>query len=177
VSDHMQMLCPLCGMQLDIRESKKSKPYVVCDPCGMQMFIRKEHGIGALKKVLTSGLAVSNPSLEKLREKTQSLEKQLLQAEQKYEAVRGVHAELAQTKNRLREKDQEMTKSQSGIQALEERISDLERLILRTCPVCDEEFQIREDLIKTSWLDGRFQGFQCPKNGCKGIVLPRAKED
>ena len=177
MADLQKLPCPLCGVLLNVRESVKGKPYVVCDPCGMQMFVRREDGIQALKKILTSGRSPSNPSTEKLQEKIQSLEKQLSQSEQKYEAARSAHTELAQTKNRLREKDQEINKSQNGIQALKKKISDLERLILRTCPECSEEFQIREDLIKTSWLDGRFEGFQCPKHGCRGIAPPQSEED
>jgi phage shock protein A len=137
----------------------------------MQMFIRKEHGITALKKTLANSTQLPNSAIEKLRGKIQSLEKQLSQAEQRYEAARNTHAELAQTKQRLREKDHDMSKSQSSIRALEQRISELEELTLRSCPECGEKFQIREELIKTSWLDGRFQGFYCPKNGCKGVAL------
>lgn len=40
--------CPLCTRALDVRQSKKAKPYVVCDGCGMQMFVRMESGIGKL---------------------------------------------------------------------------------------------------------------------------------
>lgn len=45
--------CPLCGMALDIRASKKDKPYVVCDPCGVQMFVRGNSGIAKLKHLVT----------------------------------------------------------------------------------------------------------------------------
>lgn len=37
--------CPLCGKFLEVRESKKGKPYVICDDCGMQMFVRGIEGI------------------------------------------------------------------------------------------------------------------------------------
>lgn len=174
---HNSLPCPLCAIPLDIRESVKKKPYVVCDPCGMQMFIRKERGINALKKVLAGGLLAPSPPVEKLREKIQSLEKQLSAVEQKYEAAKSAHAELAQTKNRLRERDQEISKAQSGVQGLNRKISEIEELIVRTCPECGEEFQIRENLIKTSWLDGSFRGFQCPKDGCKGIAPRQSEED
>lgn len=45
--------CPLCGMALDIRASKKGKPYMVCDPCGVQMFVRGSSGIEKLKHLVT----------------------------------------------------------------------------------------------------------------------------
>jgi DNA-directed RNA polymerase subunit M/transcription elongation factor TFIIS len=171
------MPCPLCGVQLDIRESVKSKPYVVCDPCGMQMFIRKETGINALKRILASEFPPSNPTEDKLREKVQSLETQLVQIGQKYEVAKNAHTELTQTKNRLREKDQAITKSKSRIQALQERISELENSAFRICPECRHEFEISEKLAKTSWLDGSFEGFQCPRDGCKGIGIRRDLEE
>ena len=37
--------CPVCAARLEVRTSKKDKPYVVCDPCGVQMFIRSRSGI------------------------------------------------------------------------------------------------------------------------------------
>jgi hypothetical protein len=30
---------------LEVRETKKRKPYVICDPCGVQMFVRNTEGI------------------------------------------------------------------------------------------------------------------------------------
>lgn len=37
--------CPLCGEGLDVRDSKRGKPYIVCNGCGVQMFVRAEAGI------------------------------------------------------------------------------------------------------------------------------------
>lgn len=37
--------CPLCGRALDVRLSKKGKPYVTCDQCSLQMFVRGPAGI------------------------------------------------------------------------------------------------------------------------------------
>ena len=37
--------CPLCGKPLDVRMSKKQKPYVTCDGCSLQMFVRGRAGI------------------------------------------------------------------------------------------------------------------------------------
>lgn len=162
--------CPLCGVQLDIRESIKNKPYVVCDPCGMQMFIRKDQGISALKDIVTSG-SMPNPAAEKLQERIQSLEEQLSEAEELLEAAKHGQGELTKMRGILREKEQQVTKAQNRIRTLEQQKSELEKFNIRTCPECGEEFEIREDLIKTSWLNGSFQGFQCPKDGCKGIAL------
>lgn len=37
--------CPVCAKPLDVRQSKKGKPYVVCEACGIQVFIRGADGI------------------------------------------------------------------------------------------------------------------------------------
>jgi predicted RNA-binding Zn-ribbon protein involved in translation (DUF1610 family) len=44
--------CPICGEGLDVRESKKRKPYVVCNSCGMQMFIRADSGIRKFERLV-----------------------------------------------------------------------------------------------------------------------------
>lgn len=45
--------CPLCGEGLDIRESKKRKPYVVCNACGVQLFVRNEAGMRRFEKLIS----------------------------------------------------------------------------------------------------------------------------
>ena len=45
--------CPLCGGGLEIKSSKKGKPYVVCDGCGVQMFVRNQQGIRRFEKLVT----------------------------------------------------------------------------------------------------------------------------
>ena len=42
--------CFLCGKLLDIRYSKRNKPYLICDQCGMQVFIRRGGGIDLFNK-------------------------------------------------------------------------------------------------------------------------------
>ena len=46
--------CPVCGQALEIRETKKDKPYMVCDPCGMQLFVRNETGISRFERLVAS---------------------------------------------------------------------------------------------------------------------------
>ena len=46
--------CPVCDQGLEIRETKKDKPYVVCDPCGMQLFVRNETGISRFERLVNS---------------------------------------------------------------------------------------------------------------------------
>jgi DNA-directed RNA polymerase subunit RPC12/RpoP len=45
--------CPICWQRLDVRTSKKDKPYVVCQACGMQMFLRTQPGIQKFEKQVT----------------------------------------------------------------------------------------------------------------------------
>ncbi len=42
--------CPLCQKGLEIKISKKQKPYCVCLDCGIQLFIRGKEGISRLGK-------------------------------------------------------------------------------------------------------------------------------
>ncbi len=44
--------CPVCMEPVDVRESKKKKPYVVCDGCGVQMFVRNRAGISAFNRLV-----------------------------------------------------------------------------------------------------------------------------
>ena len=48
--------CPVCLKPLDVRMSKRNKPYVICSPCGVQMFIRERAGIDAFGKLVEQGL-------------------------------------------------------------------------------------------------------------------------
>ena len=47
--------CPICRLPLDVRQSKKDKPYVVCDHCGVQMFVRNPAGIRAFDQLVAEG--------------------------------------------------------------------------------------------------------------------------
>lgn len=44
--------CPVCMRALDVRQSKKHKPYVVCEPCGIQVFVRGPEGIAAFNTLV-----------------------------------------------------------------------------------------------------------------------------
>jgi DNA-directed RNA polymerase subunit RPC12/RpoP len=48
--------CPVCLKPLDVRTSKRNKPYVICSGCGVQMFIRDRHGIAAFESLVEQGL-------------------------------------------------------------------------------------------------------------------------
>jgi hypothetical protein len=36
--------CFLCGNGLEVKSSKRNKPYLICDWCGVQTFIRGQGG-------------------------------------------------------------------------------------------------------------------------------------
>ena len=46
--------CFLCGNGLEVKLSKKNKPYFICEPCGIQVFIRREKGRTLLYQLLES---------------------------------------------------------------------------------------------------------------------------
>jgi len=48
--------CPVCLQPLDVRTSKRNKPYVICSSCGVQMFIRERAGITAFGNLVDQGL-------------------------------------------------------------------------------------------------------------------------
>jgi len=50
------------------------------------------------------------------------------------------------------------------------RLEDLQTRYQRKCPECGKSFWIVPDQIKTSWVDGSFEGYRCPERGCKGFV-------
>ncbi len=47
--------CPVCLRLLDVRTSKRKKPYVICSACGVQMFIRERAGIEAFEALVEQG--------------------------------------------------------------------------------------------------------------------------
>ena len=47
--------CPVCLKPLDVRTSKRNKPYVICSPCGVRMFVRERAGIAAFDALVDQG--------------------------------------------------------------------------------------------------------------------------
>jgi predicted nucleic acid-binding Zn ribbon protein len=45
--------CPLCGKGLDVRQTKKNKPYVICDPCGVELFVRGKVGMHVFERLVS----------------------------------------------------------------------------------------------------------------------------
>ncbi len=50
--------CPLCGLALDIRISRRAKPYCHCDACGIQLFFRGKDGIKRLRDIVESEVLI-----------------------------------------------------------------------------------------------------------------------
>ena len=50
------------------------------------------------------------------------------------------------------------------------RLAELERSYRLECPKCGKKFWLTKELIKTSWVNGKLQGYRCPDPGCGGIV-------
>jgi predicted RNA-binding Zn-ribbon protein involved in translation (DUF1610 family) len=49
---HQAFPCPVCTELLEVRLTKKKKPYVTCDPCGIQVFVRGPAGISAFNRLI-----------------------------------------------------------------------------------------------------------------------------
>jgi len=49
--------CFLCGGQLQIKITKKHRPYWICNDCGTQVFVRGEKGIVRLEALVRNSRA------------------------------------------------------------------------------------------------------------------------
>jgi len=58
----MKFPCCLCSANLDIKISKKGKPYCTCESCGIQTFFRGKTAISRLKSLLNKGDIVAGNS-------------------------------------------------------------------------------------------------------------------
>ena len=45
--------CPICFEMLEVRYSKRSKPYLTCNDCGVQLFVRGKEGIKKFKNLIS----------------------------------------------------------------------------------------------------------------------------
>ena len=50
--------CLLCGTGLEIRLSRKEKPYCICNSCGIQVFFRGKTGIKRLREILEAKILI-----------------------------------------------------------------------------------------------------------------------
>ena len=52
------------------------------------------------------------------------------------------------------------------------RLADLQQRYELHCPRCGKKFWLTTVLIKTSWMNGKFEGYRCPDSECDGIAKP-----
>jgi len=52
------------------------------------------------------------------------------------------------------------------------RLAALQHRYEFECPKCGKRFWLTEDLIKTSWVNGKLEGYRCPEKDCGGVAKP-----
>ena len=52
------------------------------------------------------------------------------------------------------------------------RLAELRQRYELTCPKCGKKFWMTPELIRTSWVNGKWEGYRCPEPGCGGSVKP-----
>ena len=55
MTENPKIACFLCGQGVEIRQSKREKPYFICLGCGVQAFIRGEQGRRLLEEKINPG--------------------------------------------------------------------------------------------------------------------------
>jgi transcription elongation factor Elf1 len=53
-----------------------------------------------------------------------------------------------------------------------QRLYELQRRYEFECPKCGKKFWLTTELIKTSWMNGKLEGYRCPEADCGGIAVP-----
>jgi len=56
------------------------------------------------------------------------------------------------------------------------RLAKLQHRYELRCPKCEKKFWLTPELIKTSWVNGTFEGYRCPDSECDGIAKEEDKE-
>jgi hypothetical protein len=108
--------CPLCASGLELRESRREKPYCICNACGVQLFFRGKKGIARLHDLAdrerfvksaqasTSAALATFEMLERLRAQRETLvsRRPFLFADEHLEnAIRAIDREMARIEIRL----------------------------------------------------------------------------
>jgi hypothetical protein len=65
--------------------------------------------------------------------------------------------------------------AEASEQGIWERLEEIKSRYQKKCPDCGKRFWITDELISTSWFDGKFNGYRCPEDGCSGIVQPEGR--
>jgi len=113
---HRTFPCPLCAAGLELRESRRQKPYCICNTCGVQLFFRGKKGIARLddlaereKAVMAAQISTSTAlatfeMLERLRAQRKTLEdrRPLIFADKNLEnAILAIDREIARVEIHL----------------------------------------------------------------------------
>jgi transcription elongation factor Elf1 len=54
------------------------------------------------------------------------------------------------------------------------RLGELQQRYQFVCPRCGKKFWLTPELIKTSWINGKLEGYRCPDPDCDGVAKPQA---
>jgi hypothetical protein len=52
------------------------------------------------------------------------------------------------------------------------RLAELQQRYQFECPNCGKNFWLTTELIKTSWMNGKLEGYRCPDRDCGGVAKP-----
>ena len=52
------------------------------------------------------------------------------------------------------------------------QLAELQQRYQFECPKCGKKFWLTTELIKTSWVNGKLEGYRCPDPDCGGIAKP-----
>ena len=120
--------CPLCGLGLPLKSSRKAKPYCICDLCGIQIFFRGKRGIARLQELVDSGslILAKEPSgghattlynrLEQLKGQKQEMERKqglFFRDEDLGNAIQTVDAEIQKAQSELEKMARKSRKEQN----------------------------------------------------------------
>ncbi len=111
--------CPVCGMGLPFRISRKAKPYCVCDSCGIQIFFRGKRGISRLSELARAEILIparegSSSSAVTLYNRLQQLKLQ----KEELEAKRGIIFTDEDLENAIKAVDREIKTVQGELEEL-----------------------------------------------------------
>lgn len=120
--------CCLCGNGLEIRLTRKNKPYTTCLACGIQTFVRGKTGIKRLMEIVSSKILIAgNGSKTELAVVLFNRIKQLRVQKEELEGKRGLILQDSHLENAIRAFDNEIKRVQGELAELAGRKSRREK--------------------------------------------------
>ncbi len=114
--------CCLCGAGLEIRVSRKQKPYTTCLTCGIQTFFRRKTGIQRLTEMVNSELLIAGKGSKAEAAVILFNRIQQLRAQKKeLEAKQGLIFRDSDLENALRAVDNEIERVQGELEKLAQK--------------------------------------------------------